>query len=145
MLHHVQVLLFYWYRRQHRRRGIKKTYWMHEIYRRRNQFGEYHRLVQELQLDHGLFHKYFRMSKEQFRIVLSFVEEGIAKLNTHLRESIGARERLALTIRYVKHKMCFSNIYLKNDKPEYLNNHQNYRKTTDLFYNYSILIGKQRT
>ena len=95
----LQVVILYWYRRQHRRRRTKKTYWVHEIYKKRNQYGEYNRLVQELQLDHGLFQKYFRMSREQFRIVLSFVEEDITRLDTQLRESIGARQRLALTIR----------------------------------------------
>ncbi|KAK5605516.1 hypothetical protein CRENBAI_011123, partial [Crenichthys baileyi] len=47
--------------------------WVHQILQRRNQFGEYHHLLQELCLDNSRFQRYFRLSKTQFEDLLSRV------------------------------------------------------------------------
>ena len=51
----LQVLMLQWYR-DHHQRQIRRRFWVHDIFKRRKEHGEYHRLVQELQLDHNLFH-----------------------------------------------------------------------------------------
>ncbi|XP_067928271.1 uncharacterized protein [Watersipora subatra] len=49
----------------------------------------------------GTFQNYFRLSKEEFCLVLSKVELEIKKLDTHYREAITAEERLMVTLRYL--------------------------------------------
>ena len=55
--------------------------------------------MQELQLDGEMFHEYFRVTREQFRQLLTLVEPEIAKEETRLRETICPRQRLAITMR----------------------------------------------
>jgi len=43
-----------------------RRFWVHDVLRRRDDLGEYARLVQELGLDSDRLYRYFRMSTEQF-------------------------------------------------------------------------------
>ena len=72
---------------------------MHSILQKRKQHGEYHRLVKELEMDGEWFQQYFRLSKEQFEHILGIVGPHIQKQNTNWRQSIHARERLAICLR----------------------------------------------
>lgn len=85
-----------------RRRRRNRRFWIHPILERRQQLGEYHRLVQELKLDEDRFFQYFRMSKEVFQILLCKVGPVIAKRSTNYRDSIAPEQRLAICLRYVK-------------------------------------------
>ncbi|XP_041347115.1 protein ALP1-like, partial [Gigantopelta aegis] len=97
------VLLMYWYgkRRKKTMTRLNRRWWVHHINTKRHEYGEYHRLVRELQLDEDSFHQYFRMTREQFAQILYLVEPHICKQDTQLREAISARERLALCIRFL--------------------------------------------
>ncbi|KAK5619050.1 hypothetical protein CRENBAI_001700 [Crenichthys baileyi] len=53
-----------------------------EILQRRNQFGEYYHLLQELRLDEGRFKQYFRLSRTQFEDLLPHVRGGISLWDT---------------------------------------------------------------
>jgi hypothetical protein len=55
--------------------------------------------VQELRLDSDRFHRYFRLTPDQFDYVLGLISPTITKLNTNYRDSIPAAERLAITLR----------------------------------------------
>ena len=94
----LDILILYWYRNP-RVEARRRRLWVHDIYRRRRQYGEYYHLVQELQLDGEMFHEYFRVTREQFRQLLTLVEPEIAKEETRLRETICPRQRLAITMR----------------------------------------------
>ena len=61
---------------------------MHDLFKRRNEFGEYHRLVLESQLDGKRFQSYFKMSRDQFKMLLYLMEGDIAKMDAQLRISI---------------------------------------------------------
>jgi len=50
--------------------------------RRQDELGEYARLVQELRMGSDSFHRYFRMSTEQFDYVLGLVGPRISRLPT---------------------------------------------------------------
>jgi len=52
------------------RRRRRRSVWVHDINRGRRQFGEYHRLIQELRLDDARFKAYFRLNRQQFEEVL---------------------------------------------------------------------------
>ena len=58
-----------------RKKKRKHRFWVHEMLQKRKEHGVYHHLVKELELDQERFHQYFRMSKEQFGELLSYVEE----------------------------------------------------------------------
>ena len=58
----LDILILYWYRNK-RVEGIRRRLWVHDIYRKRRQCGEYYHL--ELQVDVGMYQEYFRVSWEQ--------------------------------------------------------------------------------
>jgi len=69
---------------RHRNRQTRpRRFWVHDVLRRRYDLGEYARLVQELRLGSDRFHRYFRMSTEQFDYsVLGLVGPHISRLPT---------------------------------------------------------------
>ena len=96
----LDMLILYWF--YHGKKPKRRNkYWVHDIFKRRNEFGEYHRLVLELQLDGERFQQYFRMSREQFKMLLYLVEGDIGKMDKQLRISISPRQRLTICIRYI--------------------------------------------
>jgi len=55
--------------RRRSRQTRPRRFWVRDVLRRRDDLGEYARLVQELRLDSDRFHRYFRVSAEQFDYV----------------------------------------------------------------------------
>ena len=79
----------------------RKRFWMRRIYLGRQQKGEFHLLVREMMLfDHEYFFKCFRMTLSTYEQLLDWLAALISKESTKMRESIGASERLAVTLRY---------------------------------------------
>ena len=70
---------------------------MRKIFAQREQFGDFNKLMSELQNDREQFFRYLRMSPERFSHLLSLVKGKITKQNTRFRKSITAEERLAVT------------------------------------------------
>lgn len=77
----------------------KRQIWVHDIFLRRKDEGEYHTLFSALEDDELKFYKYFRMSKQQFFHLLHKIEGRITKKNTKFREAISAIEKLMVCIR----------------------------------------------
>jgi len=109
----------YWYflrnseNTKKRKQGKKRQrrFWIHEVISRREELGEYHRLVHELRHDPERFRRYFRMSTSQFDMLLGLIGPEIAKLDTNWRRSVSPAERLAITLRsvcFVRCEACFS-------------------------------------
>ena len=71
---------------------------MHDLFTRRGELGEYHRLVQELRHDPERFRRYFRMSMSQFDMLLDLIGPETEKLSTNWRRSISTAERLAIAL-----------------------------------------------
>ncbi|XP_057307667.1 uncharacterized protein LOC130645634 [Hydractinia symbiolongicarpus] len=92
----------------------RKIFWVREIFLRRKELGEYHRLFQELKVsDREYFFRYLRMSPDRFEHLLSLVGPVIQRQDTHMRESISAEQRLVITIRYLssgdaQQSLCYS-------------------------------------
>ena len=68
--------------RRRNRQTRPRRFWVHDVLRRRDNLGEYARLVQEFRLGSDSFHRYFRMSREQFDHVLGLVGPHISRLPT---------------------------------------------------------------
>ena len=79
----------------------RKRFWMRRIYLERQQKGEFHLLAREMILfDHEYIFKCFRMFPSTYEQLLGWLAPLISKESTKMRESIGASERLAVTLRY---------------------------------------------
>jgi len=83
------------------KRRRERRYWIHSVVGKRQELGEYHRLIQELRRDSDRFRRYFRTSTAQFDMLTDMIGPQIAKLSTNWRQSISPAERLAITLRYV--------------------------------------------
>jgi hypothetical protein len=75
----------------------KHRYWVHEIFRRRNEYGEFHHLFEDLKKDDAKFFLYFRMTPKKFYELLELLNFPVKHSN--FREVIGPEERLALTLK----------------------------------------------
>jgi hypothetical protein len=75
----------------------KHRYWVHKVNKKREEFGEYHRLIKDLEEDDQRFHIYFRMSKEKFNYLHNLLENDI-KNNTIFRKANSSKQRLAVCL-----------------------------------------------
>ncbi|CAH2003132.1 unnamed protein product [Acanthoscelides obtectus] len=79
----------------------KRRYWVHDINKKREQCGEYHRLCIELRSHEDKFFQYFRMSKACFEELHELIKVNIEKCTTNWRKPIDTRQRLAICLRYL--------------------------------------------
>lgn len=82
-----------------KRRLRRHRFWIHPIDRNRDIHGDYNHLIAELRKDAQLFKKYFRLTVEQFDIVLSMIGSSIQLQNTRWRCSIEPGQQLAVCLR----------------------------------------------
>lgn len=79
----------------------RRRFWVRDIYRERNQKGEYHLLVKQAKLfDPEIFFQMFRMSSNKFEELLRLIAPYITK-DSLRREPISPEERLSVTLRYL--------------------------------------------
>ena len=96
-----QRIYLYWCKNQGAKKRTRKV-WVRNLYKERDQKGEYNLLVKELKLyDHELFFRYFRMLPGTFEVLLRLVVKYISKTTTRLRKPISPDQRLAVTLRYL--------------------------------------------
>ena len=96
------VLLAYFLKK--RRKEVKKPrkYWTKPWLLRRINHGAGYTLLKELASEEPTdFKNWIRMDPKTFNLLLSKVKPRIKRQDTHLRESIPAAQRLALTLRYL--------------------------------------------
>ena len=79
----------------------KRKYWIHKVFRAREEEGKFHNLFGRLKDDRQKFFKYFRMSFSKFENLKQLFHTDIEKKNTRRRRNIRTEERLALTLRLV--------------------------------------------
>ncbi len=84
------------------RRRKRRRYWIHPIVTRREEHGEFYRLVQELKMYHARFRGYFRMSVSEFEHLLQQLAPSLTKEHTHYRKPIDPEQRLAVCLRWVR-------------------------------------------
>jgi len=64
----------------------RRTTWVREMLIKRKQFGEYHTLFNDLQVEETSFYKYFRMSQHQFYVLLSKIDFQITNQIQHFEK-----------------------------------------------------------
>uniref|UniRef100_A0A336MP40 CSON001967 protein n=1 Tax=Culicoides sonorensis TaxID=179676 RepID=A0A336MP40_CULSO len=93
------------------KKSSKRTKWVSEWIKKRNQFGCYENLMNELRLESpNLFRNFLRMSAEDYEFLLNRVSPIIQKQVTIMRSPISAGERLAVTLRYLATGETFSSL-----------------------------------
>lgn len=76
--------------------------WVKDFFFNRNEEGFYKKLQTEIRINEPeLYHNFLRMDPEQFDNLLVLVTPHIQKIDTNMRQSIPAGERLVLTLRYL--------------------------------------------
>ncbi|KAK9879179.1 hypothetical protein WA026_004027 [Henosepilachna vigintioctopunctata] len=78
-----------------------RRWWAKELFRQRLQYGN--RLMADMVIQHTeeTVRNFVRMSSEDFEYLLTMVSPKINKMNTNMREAITAKERLAVTLRFL--------------------------------------------
>jgi hypothetical protein len=76
----------------------KLKYWIHKVFRAREEKGEFHTLFGHLKDERQKFFKYFKMSFLKFENLKQLLHTDIGKKNTRWRRSIRTEERLALRL-----------------------------------------------
>ncbi|XP_067006617.2 uncharacterized protein [Anabrus simplex] len=79
----------------------RKRQWVHETNLRREEKGEYHNLVRELNAHPERFQMYFRLNKEEFNYLHNLIKDEIVGQNTQFREAISTEQKLAVCLRYL--------------------------------------------
>jgi len=92
---------------ERRRKKRKHDMWIHDIFKKIWQHGEYHTLFTDLLNDDVKFFQYFRMSHAKFTILLDILSPHLLRQNTKYREAIEPEERLAVCLRYVLKTISF--------------------------------------
>ncbi|ROI15250.1 hypothetical protein DPX16_1403 [Anabarilius grahami] len=95
--HHISTLEDF----EGERRRKRRRYWIHPIVTRREEHGEFYRLVQELKMYHERFRGYFRMSVSEFENLLQQLAPSLTKEQTHYRKPIDPEQRLAVCLRFL--------------------------------------------
>nr|CAH7727427.1 unnamed protein product [Callosobruchus chinensis] len=86
---------------------LRRKYWVHPIYCDRLLKGKFYTLFHTLRNYPDKFFNYFRMSKESFDELLSYIKDDISYQNTNMRLSIPPEKRL----KYFSPQIFF-NIYI---------------------------------
>ena len=60
-------------RRLRRRRRYRRTEWVREIFLKRDEFGEFHHIMEDLYNDPRLFYGYTRMGRDTFEYILNAI------------------------------------------------------------------------
>ena len=81
------------------KRSKRNRIWVHEMLLKRKTECEFATLYREL-IDYEMkFYIYFRMSIQQFSILLSKIQWDLTKQNTTFREAVTQKEKLAFCLR----------------------------------------------
>lgn len=88
-----------------------RSVWVRNWVTRRSEFGFYHQLLVELEMEEPhLCKKFLRMNINDFNHLLELVTPLISKEDTTMRKSISAGERLALTLRFLASGDSFTSL-----------------------------------
>lgn len=105
MKHATLVLLlshFYFNRKKRLCARKEKEVWVRDWLMKRKEKGCTENLMKELDLQLPvLFTNFLRLSRDNFDLILGLVSPLIERQDTILRESISARDRLMVTLRYL--------------------------------------------
>ena len=99
---HVGVAVYMYRRHLEERRKARRRYWVKPWMSRRPNYGHYHTLLRELELENPEdFKEYMRMEPAMFYEILQRVTPKITKKDTNFRKSLEPGLKLAITLRFL--------------------------------------------
>lgn len=78
---------------------VKRKWSVHPLWRRRQFDGEFNTLCRYLPDNEEKFFRYFRMSKENFDILLNELKPALTRQQTRFKTPIEPKQRLAVCLR----------------------------------------------
>lgn len=84
--------------------------WVRDWVKKRETEGCYVKLLKELSNEPKLFKNFLRMTENDFDFLLDLVTPCIEKIDTQMRKSISAGERLAMTLRFLATGQSFKSL-----------------------------------
>ncbi|KAF6214999.1 hypothetical protein GE061_009747 [Apolygus lucorum] len=79
----------------------RRRWWLREIFRKRLQYGN--RLIKDMQMEmvEDIILNFTRMKSTDFDYLVLVIGPKIEPVDTHMREAITVKERIAITLRYL--------------------------------------------
>ncbi|XP_039278567.1 uncharacterized protein LOC120350176 [Nilaparvata lugens] len=77
----------------------RPKYWMHQLWKARDEDGEFHTIFSRLKSDPVKFSKYFRMILPKFENLSKILENDLTKQHSRWRRPVSPEERLALILK----------------------------------------------
>jgi hypothetical protein len=94
------IALFLLYRR--RKRRLKRLHWAHPVIQKREEFGVFETVFDELRDDENKFFNYFRMSDSSFDELHRRLKKSLQRRNSKIRNCIQPVKMVSVAIRKVK-------------------------------------------
>ena len=94
-----EIAVLLWLRQRRRRRRRRQRIWAHAINTRRPEFGSFAHLFPDLINNPEKFYDFFRITTEQFKMLVELIGSSIRKKNTNYRLAVRPEERLAVFLR----------------------------------------------
>jgi hypothetical protein len=107
------------------KRSVKRKRWVKEWLKKRDEYSHI-RLLREIQVtnENEDYRNFLRMHEDTFNKLVVFLTPILSRKDTVMRNSLGIRERLALTLRYLATGRCFrwkvNYVYIYSYTPESL-------------------------
>ncbi|GJQ88369.1 hypothetical protein Trydic_g23061 [Trypoxylus dichotomus] len=92
------VVVAWQFLRNRRKRRRLRRYWIHPLFVHNLSHSPVTGAQKQLSLNPEKFKEYYRMTQENFRVLVELVGPRIEKLDTHYREPISSEERLLITL-----------------------------------------------
>ena len=92
----IYALVWLWRRKRKKR---KSRIWVHHLNTKRSQFGNFNHLFPDLVKHPEKFYNFFRMTNENFKMLVELIGPSIKKNNTNYRRAIESEEKMAIFLR----------------------------------------------
>lgn len=94
------IVIAAYLKKKNKLKAKNKRKWVRDWIKQREIEDTAQKLIQELRNERQ-FRQFFRMTEDQFDILLQRVGPSITKRDTHMRKAITAETRLLITLRYL--------------------------------------------
>ena len=80
---------------------IERQYWVQPCLAKREQFGVFHTIFQEIRNDPKRCRKYIRMNNNQFLYLVGLMSPDLQKQDTKMRDCVSVEELTCLVLRFL--------------------------------------------
>lgn len=81
--------------------SVERNYWVQPLIAKREQFGAFHTIFQDIRNDPKRCREYIRMNNDQFLYLVGLMSRDLQKQDTNMRDSISVEEMTCLVLRFL--------------------------------------------